>query len=194
MNGKLKSLLSRRANPRQRYFNRVNINIKGGSLALLVKDRMIKNVAIVSPDDPMSRVVKTMAERNIGCVVVCDGRKVCGIITERDIVRKVAAPDKDTRSMKAKDAMSCRIIGLDTEKSVQEAAEILRKNGIKKLPVMKKGNLVGIVTMTDLLRSMQEIEKENSAKLKKTIKDLDLAKIRLQTRIIELEDRLVSKG
>jgi len=100
----------------------------------------------------ISDVVAKMNKFRIGSVVVVQGRKPVGIITERDILRKVVELGLDPRTVKARDIMSAPILIINEEVSVEEAASIMTRNSIKKLPVVKNGNLVGIVTATDLVK------------------------------------------
>jgi len=124
---------------------------------ILVRDIMSKNVKTARPDSLISDVVAKMNKFRIGSVVVVQGRKPVGIITERDILRKVVEPGLDPRTVKARDIMSAPILIINEEVSVEEAASIMTRNSIKKLPVVKNGNLVGIVTATDLVKSTPKI-------------------------------------
>jgi predicted transcriptional regulator len=154
-----------------------------------LKDSMNSNIVVVEPKDSVSRAVELMASRNIGCVVSVEKSKPLGILTERDIVR-IVQKGLDLDKTRVSDIMSRKIISLESGSSIQAAVDLLEKNHIKKLPVIERGRLIGIVTMTDLLKSMRRIENEEEKRLRKTIKELHLTKINLQSRIIELESRL----
>lgn len=154
---------------------------------------MRKHVISVSPDETVRKAVKSMADNNIGCIVACKGERLSGILTERDVVKKIVASGTDPNFTKVSDVMTKKLIALDPKKTVQEAAGILEKRKIKRLPVIEGGKLVGIITMTDLISSMRDIEKEESEKLRDTVKELHIAKIKLQSRIIELEESLSKK-
>ncbi|MFH0956399.1 MAG: CBS domain-containing protein, partial [Candidatus Aenigmatarchaeota archaeon] len=71
--------------------------------------------------------------------------------------------------------------------TVQDAADLLNKKGIKKMPIIDKGKLVGIVTMTDLIKSMMEIDEEHAEKLRGVCEELQKTKLRLQVKLNELE-------
>jgi CBS domain-containing protein len=157
---------------------------------MLIKDEMKRDVFVTGPDDSVKAAIKLMSSKNIGCVVSVDKNKPVGILTERDILRKVVAPGIDSDNTKVRDIMTKKLISMESSKTVQEAVDLLEKRGIKRLPVIEFGKLIGIVTMTDLLKCLRKIENENSKKLRKTIKELHLTKIRLQSRIIRLEDKL----
>jgi CBS domain-containing protein len=162
-------------------------------MVLKIRDRMSRDVVVIGPEDTVRDAVRAMSSNDIGCVVVERDGKPVGIFTERDLVKKIVAPGTDANFTKIKDAMSKRLVTLDSKTSIQDAAEILERKAIRRLPVLEGGRLVGIVTMTDLLRELRKIEKSDAERLKKTIKSLHLTKIKLQSRIITLEEKLSRK-
>lgn len=165
------------------------------TLASTIKDTMKRNIVVVRPEDSIKEAVRNMASKNIGCLVVVDKNKPVGIMTERDVIKRIMANGVDTEKTRIKEVMTRKIISLSSDRSIKEAVDILDKNKIKKLPVIEHGKLIGIVTMTDLLRCISRIEKKESKELRNSIKKLHLTKIRLQTRIIKLEDKITkSKG
>ncbi len=95
-----------------------------------------------------------MKERGRGCLVVVDNKIPVGIITERDIVRRVVAEAKDLQDTKVKDAMSTPLISVGPEATVEVAAKIMYENGIRRLPVIENYNILGIVTATDFVKDM----------------------------------------
>ena len=93
--------------------------------------------------------------------MVVDNGKPVGIITERDLVRRVIAENKNPATTKIGDIMSDPLISVGPEATVSNIATIMYKNGIRRLPVIEEGRLLGIVTATDLARTMQrESEKD----------------------------------
>ena len=157
---------------------------------LLVRDRMSREVVVIEPEESVRSASKVMSANDIGCIIVEKNAKPVGIFTERDLVKKIVAPGTDANFTKVRDVMSKKLLTLDSGTSVQEAAEILERKGIKRLPVMESGKLVGIVTMTDLIKELRKIERSESEQLRKTIKDLHITKLKLQSRIISLEEKL----
>jgi CBS domain-containing protein len=127
------------------------------SSGLKVKDVMKTNVVVINADAPVKEAAKLMAKHEIGSVVVIEKNEVKGIITERDIVRKVVAAEKD-KNLKVKDVMSHPIIVTSPEVTIETAAKIMRKNGVRRLPVIdKKGYVVGIITENDILKLLPSI-------------------------------------
>jgi len=119
---------------------------------MLVKEIMKKNVKIIRPDDNMKKAAEIMNSNKIGCLVVVEGDgDIVGIITERDILEDVVAVGKSSDQVLVKDAMKKDVIFTSPEASLEEAADLMNKNKIKKLPVIENGKLVGIITASDLI-------------------------------------------
>ena len=121
--------------------------------ALLVRDVMTENVRTVRPNSTITEVVRKMNKFEVGSVVVVDGEKPVGLITERDILRRVLEVTLAAEAMKAREVMSSPLVTVGDEVTIEQAARIMADRRIKKLPVVKEGKLVGIVTSTDIVRS-----------------------------------------
>lgn len=120
---------------------------------LEVRDVMSRQVATVSPEDMVVDAAKMMTERNISCAVVVDHQgKMIGILTERDLLQRVAAKEGDFSGMKVSQAMTFPVESVPPSMSVFEASSILESKKIRRLPVTENGELVGIMTQTDLTR------------------------------------------
>jgi len=121
--------------------------------ALLVRDVMSENVRTVRSNSTITEVVRKMNKFEIGSVVVVEGERPVGIITERDILRRVLEVTLAAEAMKAKEIMSSPLMTVDGETTVEEAARMMADRRIKKLPVVEDGKLIGIVTSTDIVRN-----------------------------------------
>jgi CBS domain-containing protein len=120
---------------------------------LLVSEIMSENVRTVRPNSTVTEIVRKMNKFEIGSVVVVEGEKPVGIITERDILRRVLEVTLASEAMKAKEIMSAPLITVGDQSTVDEAVRIMVDKRIKKMPVVHEGKLVGIVTSTDVMRS-----------------------------------------
>jgi CBS domain-containing protein len=120
---------------------------------LLVREIMIENVRTVRPNSTVTEIVRKMNKFEIGSVVVVEGEKPVGIITERDILRRVLEVTLASEALKAKEIMSAPLITVSDQSTVDEAARIMIDKRIKKMPVVHEGKLVGILTSTDVMRS-----------------------------------------
>jgi len=118
---------------------------------VLVRDVMSKDVKVVRPDSSVKEVVATMNKFDIGSIVVVQGDRPVGIITERDILRRVVQPCLAPETLTARQVMTSPLLTISETASIDEAAKLMAKKKVKKLPVMNKQKLIGIVTLTDIV-------------------------------------------
>lgn len=119
------------------------------------KEIMVTDIAIIEPEKSVVEAAKIMKERKIGSLVVIEGSKPIGIITERDIIRKLVAEGKDAKIVKVKELMSYPLITANPDDDVEVLAKRMAVNEIRRLPIINKdGNLVGIITATDIAKSV----------------------------------------
>ncbi len=118
---------------------------------VLVRDIMSKNVKVVRLDSSVKEVVATMNKFDIGSIVVVQGNRPVGIITERDILRRIVQPCLPPETLTARQVMTSPLLTIGETASIDEAAKLMAKENVKKLPVMAKQKLVGIVTLTDIV-------------------------------------------
>lgn len=104
--------------------------------------------------DSVSSVIEKMITNNIGAVIVISGGNPVGIITERDIVEKIARSNRDPNKIRADEIMSSPLISIEADKSVREALTLMRDKKIRRLGVTRKGRLVGIVTERRVLDAL----------------------------------------
>lgn len=121
-----------------------------------VKECMCNNIFYCKPDASISEVAKKMCEKHIGCIPVCnDENCVVGILTDRDIVLRAVACNKEVYNTKVSDVMSCNAICCDCNSEITEASKLMREQQIRRIPVTENGKLVGILTLGDLARNNQ---------------------------------------
>ncbi len=120
--------------------------------AIPVRDVMSSPVITVVEDDSVEHVAKLMAERDIGSIVVVDGEgKPLGVITERDIAVRVAARNLLPSKVKAREVMSSPPRTIEPEKDITEAANRMKKYGVRRLIVIEKGEMAGIISSRDIV-------------------------------------------
>jgi CBS domain-containing protein len=136
----------------------VVLGVVGLAGIVLVRDVMSKNVRVVRPDSSAKEVVATMNKFNIGSVVVVQGERPVGIITERDILRRIVEPCLAPETLTARQIMSSPVITIDENASINEAAKLMAKKGIKRLLVTRNNDkLVGIITFTDIVAKVPDM-------------------------------------
>lgn len=118
-----------------------------------VKDIMTRIVASVNFNQTIFEAAELMSSKGISCVLVTDGEVPVGVVTERDIVKRVVAKRKSL-DLKVSVIMSGSLITIDPDASLKEAARLMSTNKIRRLPVLKKNKLVGIVSASDFIRNL----------------------------------------
>ena len=118
----------------------------------IVKNVMAKPVITIDKNGSVYEAAKTMSEKGIGCVVVTENGKPVGIATERDILQRVVAKDLDASKVMMKDIMTKPLITINGNMPIINAIRVMEKNNVRRLLIVEKGRLVGIVTQRDLLR------------------------------------------
>ncbi|MGB9684227.1 MAG: cyclic nucleotide-binding/CBS domain-containing protein [Candidatus Bathyarchaeales archaeon] len=125
---------------------------------VLVRDVMTKNVRVVRPDSSVKEVVATMNKFDIGSIIVVQGDRPVGIITERDILKRVVEPCLAPETLTARHVMTSPVLTIDENASVNEAAKLMAKKGVKKLLVTRNNEeLAGIITFTDIVTKVPEM-------------------------------------
>ena len=111
-------------------------------------------VISVTPDDFVFDVLKLMAERNIGAVLVMSGDKLEGLFSERDYARKIILKGRSSRETHVRDIMSRELIIVHPEDSVMESLAIMTEKRIRHLPVLEGQNVVGLISIGDLVKKV----------------------------------------
>jgi len=114
---------------------------------------MVTNVKTVRVDDSVLDAVKKMNKFRIGSIIVVSGDRPVGIITERNILQRVVESGIDPMVIKAREIMSAPLITIESHVPLEEAARLMVRHGVKKLPVVDDGKLVGMITTSDLVRA-----------------------------------------
>lgn len=115
-----------------------------------VRDLMTTNVRTADVNASLSEVAQSMKTLNVGSIPICDNnRNVVGVVTDRDIVLRSVAEGSKVNSAKAQEVMSTQVVSVSPDTDVHEAANIMAKNQIRRLPVVENGRIVGIVAIGD---------------------------------------------
>jgi len=137
-----------------------------------VKEFMKKDVVKVTPGTTVKKAAEVMAAEHVSSALVCENKKLLGIITEKDLARKIVAKGLDAERMMAKDIMSIDMITIDPDKSLYDAMIKMNNKKVTHIPVVKGKEIVGILTSMDILRvqpsymeilaARKNVEKEGS--------------------------------
>lgn len=113
---------------------------------------MTRHVKTTGPGETIATAAETMKKNRIGSLVVVKGDEPIGIVTERDIAYKLVAERKGLDT-KVKEVMSKDLKTVSEDKSLMDAAKLMAAHVIRRLPVVKKGKVIGIVAIEDIMRS-----------------------------------------
>lgn len=124
---------------------------------ILVREMMNSPVITAKPTETVRAIAKKMAGHRVGSVVILDGERPIGIVTDGDIVTKVVVSDKRASQIAAVGVMSRPLHTIEAEKDLTEAARLMRQLRVKRLGVTYKGDLVGVVSISDLNAATPEL-------------------------------------
>jgi CBS domain-containing protein len=125
---------------------------------MVVKDIMSSPVVTLGEDATSNEVAALMKENDLGCVIILNRlEKPVGIITERDLVGRVLAKNLVPGTIKAKEIMTAPLVTIQPEATISEAARRMSRLDIRRLGVVYKGNLVGLISSRDILGVMPEL-------------------------------------
>ena len=120
----------------------------------VARNHMSRDLLTVGPDVPLTEVAKRMVAKDVGAVLVFEDEQLCGILTERDVLRAVADGIRDDTLVR--DRMTAHPETLDAGDSTEHAAVLMIHGGFRHLPVMEGGEVVGVLSIRDLMRVVLE--------------------------------------
>ena len=118
-----------------------------------IKDCMTKNVISVGASEPVAVAARLMSRYNLGALPVqnADGR-LCGMVTDRDVVLRCVAARRDAEHMRVGEMMSTGILAVEASEDISRAAQMMSRAQLRRLPVTQNGRLAGMLSMADLAR------------------------------------------
>ena len=120
----------------------------------------------IRPDATVFEALKLMAQKDVGALLVMDGTRLAGIMSERDYARKVILQGKSSQDMSVRDIMTADVVKIDPSRTVEECMSLMTQRRIRHLPVCEGEKLVGVLSIGDLV-------KEVIAEQEQTIKQLE---------------------
>ena len=126
---------------------------------MLVKEAMTRKVITIDKNETVIQASNMYRDFKIGCLIVTDNGKAVGMITERDIIERTICDKRNPVTTKVQEIMSPDIKTIHSLNKLEDAIEMMVKNNIIKLPVVKDGDIVGIITVTDASRARPELSK-----------------------------------
>ena len=119
-----------------------------------------KKLAAVAPDQSVLRAIEIMAEVDVGALLVLDGKRLCGIFSERDYTRKVILQGKASRHTPVSEVMTGKVIYVTQDRTIEECMAIMTDKHIRHLPILdEKHNVLGIISIGDVVKEMVSQQK-----------------------------------
>ena len=119
-------------------------------MATKVRDAMTPGVQSVEPTESLPRAAALMRDNDVGSVPVVDGDQLVGIVTDRDIVARAVADNRDLRTATVADVASRDVFTVDPEDDLEEAQRLMADQQVRRLPVVEDGRVVGILAQADV--------------------------------------------
>jgi CBS domain-containing protein len=119
-------------------------------MAQTVEEIMTTNPRTVNVDDPVLQAAQVMRDNDIGDVIVVEDGQVTGIVTDRDIAVRAVADGRDPESTAVREIATTGVQAIEPDASVDDALRMMREHDIRRLPVVKNGRPVGIISLGDL--------------------------------------------
>ena len=123
--------------------------------ATVVRDIMTKNIVMIDHDKTALEAAKIMTEKGISSLFVVKDNHPVGIVTERDFIKKICARELSITQVKMSDIMSKILTTADPNTPIEVAIQRMVNHKIRRLPIMERGKLVGIITVTDLAKHLR---------------------------------------
>lgn len=122
-----------------------------------VSDIMTKNVIRISPEESAEVAARTLTHYNIGALPVCgsDGR-LCGVVTDRDLVIRCMASGKQPTQTAVKNVMTGQVLSVEPDMDASAAAQLMGSRQVRRLPVVENGKLCGMISLGDIARQNSE--------------------------------------
>jgi len=122
-------------------------------------DQSKRPVYSVGPNVTVREALEIMAQHNIGALLVMDGETLKGIFSERDYARKVALKGKSSNDAKVSDVMTSNVITINTKHSIDQCMQIMTDKHIRHLPIVNDVQVIGLISIGDVVREMIAYQK-----------------------------------
>jgi CBS domain-containing protein len=124
------------------------------SVAQILKSKSDRTVHTISPESSVLDAIKLMAEKNIAALLILEGEKIVGIITERDYARKIILKARSSKDTRVREVMTSKVMYVRPGQTSEECMALMTENRLRHLPVMDGGKLIGLVSIGDLVKDV----------------------------------------
>ena len=120
----------------------------------ILKSKASQTVHTITPEASVFDAVKVMADKDIGALVVMEGARVAGLITERDYARKIALMSRLSKDTRVREIMTSEVLCVRPERTSEECMALMTENRVRHLPVMDGDKLLGLISIGDLVKDI----------------------------------------
>jgi CBS domain-containing protein len=125
-----------------------------------ISDLMTRDVSVISPDDTVQHAAQLMRDQDIGSLPVCTGKRLVGMLTDRDVTIRAVASGKAPADIKVSDAMSDQVLWCFEDQTAGEVLQQMGDQQIRRIPVISRSmELVGMISLGDLARHREHTDK-----------------------------------
>jgi CBS domain-containing protein len=113
-----------------------------------------RDVWSIPPEATVFDALKTMADKNVGALLVLDGEIVAGILSERDYARKVILHGRSSKELKVKEIMSSKVYFVSPEQNIEDCMTLFTNKRVRHLPVLENERLAGVISIGDVVKAI----------------------------------------
>ncbi len=132
-------------------------------------DTKSPDVHSISPDAPVIDAIRLMAERRIGALLVMDGLRLAGILSERDYARKVVLQGRSSKDTPVRDIMTAQVVSVKPQDNTDMCMQLVTDSRIRHLPVVENGHVIGVISIGDLVKAVIEEQRQELDHLQRYI-------------------------
>ena len=123
----------------------------------------------IAPDAPVIEAIRLMAEKRIGALLVMDGARLLGILSERDYARKIVLQGRSSSDTPVSTIMTADVITVRPDDTAEHCMQVVTEQRIRHLPVLRAGEVIGVVSIGDLVKAVIEDQQVELAQLQRYI-------------------------
>ena len=131
---------------------------KGGVMAKSVREAMTASVSSVSPSQSLADAAEVMKREDVGSVPVVDEGRLVGIVTDRDIVTRAIAEQRNPQAVTVEEIASQELVTVEPELDLDEAVALMARHKVRRLPVLEEGRLAGMLAQADVALEAKELK------------------------------------
>jgi CBS domain-containing protein len=128
-----------------------------------------KDVWSITPDATVYEALRMMADKNVGALLVMDGEQLAGIMSERDYARKIILHGKSSKETYVREIMTSNLVTVHPDQTVEECMTLMTNKRIRHLPVILEGQVLGVISIGDVVRAIIYQQRETIKGLEKYV-------------------------